>query len=225
MSLLWHKTIVPVLPWSMQSWCKRDTNKLPSWFNPDFVARHGLREQSLPDPDPFGFRLPSDKDRSVSYLSVIKGISACYRRELTCLDTSYPFVHRPLIEFLQAIPFEQFLRPGENRSLMRRALRDVLPEKIAQRKTKGDPSEGLFRAIAREASSVRSFFAGSRVCAYGFMDLAPLLAAIDRARNGLEPNAGALLLTISLEFWLRALERRPVAKDDAVAGRPELAVA
>ncbi len=224
-SLLWHKTIVPVFPWSLQAWCKRDTNKLPSWFNADFVARHRLREQSLPEPDPFGFCLPSERDRSISYLSVVKIVSPCYRRELTCLDGSYPFAHRPLVEFLQAIPFEQFLRPGENRSLMRRALRDVLPEEIARRKTKGDPSEGLFRAIAREVSMMRSFLTDSRVCAYGFMDSAPLFAAIDKARNGLERNAGALLLTISLEFWLRALEKRPVAKDNAVAagGRPQFA--
>lgn len=226
-SLLWDKAIVPVLPRRLQPWCRRDSmNRLPSWFNADFVARNKLREQGLPTRDPFGFRFPSDIDRSISYLSVIRSISPCYRRELTCLDSSYPFMHRPLVEFLQAIPFEQFLRPGENRSLMRRALRDGLPEKIARRKTKGDPSEGLARAIAREASTMRSFLKDARVCTYGFMDSAPLFAAIDRAKNGLEQYAGALLLTISLEFWLRAIEKRPVAKDCAtVGGSPQLAVA
>jgi len=226
-SLLWQKAIVPVLPRHLQPWCRRESmNRVPPWFNADFVARANLREQRLPTPDPFGFRLPSDIDRSISYLSVVRSVSPCYRRELTCLDSSYPFMHRPFVEFLQAIPFEQFLRPGENRSLMRRALRDVLPEKIARRKTKGDPSEGLARAIAREASTMRSFLTDARVCAYGFMDSASLFAAIDRARNGLEPHAGALLLTISLEFWLRALEKRPVAKDCATVREvPDLAVA
>jgi asparagine synthase (glutamine-hydrolysing) len=226
-SLLWQKTIVPVLPRPVQAWCKRDTtNRLPAWFNAEFVARTKLRERQLPTPDPFGFRLPSDVDRSRSYLSVIKSVSPCYRRELACLDSSHPFVHRPLVEFLQAIPFEQFLRPRENRSLMRRALSKVLPEKIARRKTKGDPSEGLARAIAREASMVRSYLTDARVCAYGFMDSAPLFAAIERAKHGLEQHAGALLLTISLEFWLRAIEKRPVAKDYVTAGeKPQLALA
>ena len=121
-------------------------------------------------------------------------------------------LHRPLIEFMQAIPFEQFLRPGENRSLMRRGLRDVLPEKIARRKTKGDPLEGLARTFAHELRAVRALFTDSRVCAHGFMDSAPLLAAIDRAKNGLEIYIGALLPTVALEFWLRALENRPVTK-------------
>jgi asparagine synthase (glutamine-hydrolysing) len=227
LSLLWHKTIVPVLPQVLQPWCRPDAmKKVPSWFNPAFVARTKLREQNLPPTDPFGFRLPSEIDRSISYLSVVKGISPCYRRELACLDSSHPFMHRPLIEFLQAIPFEQFLRPGENRSLMRRALRDVLPEKIARRKTKGNPSEGLARAMAREFSTMRALFTDARVCAYGFMDQAPLLAAVERAKNGHEQYTGALLLTISMEFWLRALERRSVTKDYATAGeRPQLAVA
>ncbi|HKS10995.1 MAG TPA: asparagine synthase-related protein [Pyrinomonadaceae bacterium] len=226
-SLLWHKAIVPVLPRELQPWCRREAmNRLPSWFNPDFVARTRLREQRLPVPDPFGFRLPSERDRALSYLSVIKSIAPCYRQELTCLDSSHPFVHRPLVEFLQAIPVEQFLRPGENRSLMRRALREVLPEKIVRRKTKGDPSEGLARAIAREAPMMRSLFTDARVCAYGFMDSAPLLAAIGRAKNGLERYAGALLFTISLEFWLRALEQRPAAKNYATVGEePQFAMA
>jgi asparagine synthase (glutamine-hydrolysing) len=177
------------------------------------VARTGIRERELPPTDPFGFSLPSDIDRSISYLSVIKNISPCHRRELAPLNSSYPFMHRPLIEFMQAIPFAQFLRPRENRSLMRRALRDILPEKIARRKTKGDPSEGLARTIAHEVRAVRSLFTDSRVCAYGFMDSTPLLAAIDRAKNGLELFAGALLTAIVLEFWLRALEKRPATKD------------
>lgn len=226
-SLLWHKAVVPVLPRQLQPWCRREAmNRVPSWFNSHFVARTNLRKQRLPAADPFGFRLPSERDRSISYLSAIKSVSPCYRRELTCLDSSHPFVHRPLVEFLQAIPFEQMLRPGENRSLMRRALRDWLPEKIVRRKTKGDPSEGLARAIAREVSLMRSLFTDARVCAYGFMDSAPLFAAIDRARNGLERYAGALLFTISLEFWLRSLEQRPTTKDyAAVTERPRFAVA
>ncbi|HEY2964348.1 MAG TPA: asparagine synthase-related protein [Pyrinomonadaceae bacterium] len=226
-SLLWQKTVVPVLPYSLQPYCRRAAmNRVPSWFNPGFVSRAGLREQELPPPDPFGFSLPSERDRSISYLSVIKNISPCHRRELTCLNSSYPFMHRPLIEFLQAIPFAQFLRPGENRSLMRRALRGVLPEKIVRRKTKGDPSEGLARTIAHELPAVRSLFTDSRVCAYRFMDSAPLLAAIERARYGLEVFAGALLTTISLEFWLRALEKRPATKDYATLREiPRIAVA
>ena len=211
-SLLWQKTVVPILPREVQPLVRRAAMKrVPSWFNSDFVERMKLRENEIPPADPFGFRLPSGRDRSISYLSVIKNVAPCHRRELTCMDSSNPFMYRPLIEFMQAIPFEQLLRPGENRSLMRRALRDVLPERIAHRKTKGIPREGLYRAVSRESKTLRELFTDPRVCAYGYVDHAPLLAAIDRARNGMELFAGALLTTISLELWLRALEKRPAA--------------
>ncbi|HEV2836983.1 MAG TPA: asparagine synthase-related protein, partial [Pyrinomonadaceae bacterium] len=226
-TLLWQKTVVPILPRQVQPLFRRAAMKrVPAWFNPTFVERMKLRENEIPPPDPFGFRLPSGRDRSISYLSVIKNVSPCHRREITALDSSYPFMHRPLVEFLQAIPFEQLLRPGENRSLMRRALRDLLPEKVARRKTKGIPREGLCRAVAREWKAMRALFSDSRVCAYGFMDSAPLLAAIDRTRHGVETYAGPLLTAISLELWLRALETRPAAKNYAPSsGSPLIAVA
>ena len=227
LSLFWQKTLGPVAPRRVQPLFRRAAMKrVPSWFNARFVARMKLRENELPPEDPFGFALPSGRDKAVSYLAVIKNVAPCHRREMTPLDSSYPFMHRPLIEFLQAIPFEQLLRPGENRSLMRRALRDVLPEKIVRRKTKGIPTEGLCRSVAREWKLLRALFANSRVSAYEFMDPAPLLAAIDRAKSGLELFTGALLTTISLEFWLRALEQRPAAKRNAtLSGSTRAAVA
>lgn len=227
LSLLWHKTLGPVAPRRMQPLFRRaEMKRIPSWFNAAFVAKMKLRENEIPPQDPFGFKLPSSRDKSISYLSVIKNVAPCHRREMTSLDSAHPFMHRPLIEFLQAIPFEQLLRPGENRSLMRRALRDLLPEKIVRRKTKGNPTEGLCRAVSREWKLLRSLLSNSRVCAYGFMDSEPLLDAIDRARNGLELYAGALLTTISLEFWLRALEQRPAARRDAtLSGSTRAAVA
>jgi len=227
-TLFLQKAVVPVLPRELQPLFRRKAMKrVPSWFNPAFVERMKLRQNEIPPADPFGFRLPSGKDQSISYLSVIKNVAPCHRREMTALDSSHPFMHRPLVEFLQAIPFEQLLRPGENRSLMRRALRDLLPEKVARRKTKGIPTEGLCRAVAREWKAMRSLFSDSRVCGYGFMDSAPLLAAIDRTRHGVEPYPGPLLTAVSLEIWLRALETRPAAKNYAISNsaKPLIAVA
>jgi hypothetical protein len=59
------------------------------------------------------------------------------------------------------------------------------------------------------------------------MDSAPLLAAIDRTRHGVERYPAPLLIAISLELWLRALEKRPAAKNDYATncGSPLIAVA
>jgi hypothetical protein len=108
---------------------------------------------------------------------------------------------------LQATPGEQLLRPGENRSLMRRAMRGILPDKIAERKTKGNPKEVVVRALMREWPRLRPLLEDARVCARGYMDQQPLLAALDRAKHGCEPLSTPLLSAICLELWLRALEQ------------------
>jgi len=124
------------------------------------------------------------------------------------------------VEFLQAIPLDQLMRPGENRVVMRRMLAGILPDEIAARRTKGNPREAIFRAVARESGRLRSVFENSQLCARGYIDKETMLAALDRARHGYETHSAFLVQTISLEFWLRDLETRDsLTKSPAVEPR------
>jgi len=207
LQILWTNALVPLLPRRVQTVFKRGpSNTLPPWFSPAFIKRANLRERNLGVKDTFGFRLPSERDQSAGFISMVRGLSLGSRSEQSCLDFTYPYLHRPLVEFLQALPVEQLLRPGENRSLMRRAMRGILPEKVAERKTKGNPEEAIARALMREWTSLRPLLENARVCARGYMDQRDLLAALDRARHGCEPLSSPLLATICLELWLRAFD-------------------
>jgi len=207
LSLLWQRAIIPTLPRSLQSICVRPVGGIPPWFNKNFVARAHLKERMVPSIDPYGFRLPSSRDQSAGFISAVNHIAAGYRRSRLKVEIRYPYLHRPLVEFLQAIPFEQLVRPGETRSLMRRSLTASLPEQIAKRKTKGNPHEALCRAVIRELPRLRALFKDARVSAYGYVDEAALLESFELASHGLKLNFVALLKTISLEFWLRTLEQ------------------
>jgi asparagine synthase (glutamine-hydrolysing) len=212
LELFWQSAAIPMLPRKLQVIFKRGpANNIPPWFSRAFVKRMNLRERALGTADVFGFRLPSGRDQAAGFISMTRSVSLGYRGELSNIEITYPYLHRPLVEFLQAIPFEQLLRPGENRSLMRRAMRGILPEKIAQRKTKGNPREVIYRALAREWPRLRALLEDGRASALGYTETEPLLAALDRARYGCEPFSAALLPTISLELWLRALEHRCAA--------------
>src|SRR5205823_2729993 len=46
------------------------------------------------------------------------------------LTYTYPFTHRPLVEYVLAIPGEELSAPGEMRSLMRRAFDGLVPPRI-----------------------------------------------------------------------------------------------
>ena len=212
--LLLKSALLPLLPRGVQTLFKRGTGRvLPPWFAPEFIKRANLSERNLGVKDVFGFRLPSERDQSAGFISMVRGISLGSRSEQTDIDITYPYLHRPLVEFLQAVPIEQLLRPGENRSLMRRAMRGILPDKIAERKTKGNPEEVIDRALMREWARLRPIFENARVCARGYIDQRRLLAALDRARHGCERLSSPLLATVCLELWLRAFDEGYVARN------------
>ena len=201
--LLWQRTILPTLPQLVQ----QSQRQIPRWFNAEFVERNHMREITNANLDIYGFRLPSGRDQSAGFVSVVNHIAAGYRRAHFNVEIRYPYLHRPLVEFLQAIPVEQRLRPGETRSLMRRSFRTLLPDRISRRRTKGDPHESICRALIREIPRLHELFKDARVSSYGYVDPAALTEALESAGHGLRVNFIALLKTISLEFWLRTLER------------------
>ena len=195
--LLWQRTILPTLPQPVH----RSQKQLPRWFNGDFVERNHMREIINANLDIYGFRLPSGRDQSAGFVSVVNHIGAGYRRAHFNVEIRYPYLHRPLVEFLQAIPAAQRLRPGETRSF-----KTLLPDRIARRRTKGDPHESICRAVIREIPRLRELFKDARASAYGYVEPAALTEALESAGHGLRVNFIALLKTISLEFWLRTLE-------------------
>jgi len=220
LTLLWRDGVMPLLPTKLQVFLK-PVVKLPFWIDEWFITRMNLRARHLGTPDVFGFNLPSGRDQAVGFLSVMRTVSKASYRARGGIEVSHPYLHRPLVEFLQAIPCEQRVRPGESRSLMRRTLRDLLPEKILKRQGKKGPGEALFRAVARQWPRLHPIFKDARVCANGYMDAAALQAALERARHGCETHSFAMIQTISLEFWLRYLERRSLpARNTAAVEEP-----
>lgn len=207
LDILWKDAIVRLFPEQLQHVASRRPASLPPWYNPDFVARMKLHERSVAIRAPRSFRRPSARDQIAGFFATVNSISSCWRNEQFAIDVTYPYVHRPLVEFLQAIPLEQLMRPGENRVLMRRMMARILPDEITARRTKGNPTEAIFRAIGRESERLRAVFQNSRLCARGYIDKEPLLAALDRARHGYEMYSAFLMETILLEFWLRGLEK------------------
>ncbi|HEY2974376.1 MAG TPA: asparagine synthase-related protein [Pyrinomonadaceae bacterium] len=213
LQLLWSGAVL-LLPRSTQA-LFRPTAKLPDWFDKEFVARMGLRERML-GPATVDGSLPSMRDQATAILSVVRSLAAAHSREWACIEISHPYLHLPLVEFLQSVPLHQKIRPGETRSLMRRTLRNVLPEIVAKRRGKQGPDEALCRALSNEWPRLKQMFANARVCAYGYINSKDLMAALHRARFGAEKHTFSLLMTISLEFWLRSLEQRNEAAKSTV---------
>lgn len=64
------------------------------------------------------------------------------------VERRYPFFDRPLVELCLSLPGDQKLRQGWTRSIMRRALADLLPPEVLHRPGKGNLAPGFRRALA-----------------------------------------------------------------------------
>ncbi len=174
----------------------RDANAVNDW-----TTRRGGAGTAVP---------PSQYARLFMFEMLFRMSGAGHYSEYDALYVSHPYTHRPLIEFCLSVPVTQHLRDGQGRSLMRRALRDLLPERTATRVSKGELDETLLRAVRREwvpSFDVRRW----RVCERGFVEPQALARGLQQMRLGFIPGreqlqGGALGGVFALERWLRSLE-------------------
>jgi asparagine synthase (glutamine-hydrolysing) len=125
-------------------------------------------------------------------------------------EKRYPFLDRDLLEFLYAVPRDQLVRPGERRSLLRRALRGTVPDAILNRKRKAFVNRGLMNALSAQR---RSFGEPSSPLAcerLGILNRKIFLGLLQRASEGQEVPGVPLLRVLNMESWLRHLENRRV---------------
>ncbi len=108
------------------------------------------------------------------------------------------------MEFCLAVPVSQLLLNGRPRSLMRRALKDVVPAKIAERVSKGMLDEALARATQREWWAIGDLRRW-QLCERGFADPSQLSNSLKKARMGLQQTNENLVRVFSMERWMRSL--------------------
>jgi asparagine synthase (glutamine-hydrolysing) len=115
----------------------------------------------------------------------------------------YPYLDRNLVEFLFSIPRRQIIEPGRRRSLMRRALKNIVPNEILERRRKAYLIRGPINLIRREHSWLATQFRNLRCLETGLVDPSNLPAALDSiAIQGDSKWMRYLMRLISLELWL-----------------------
>jgi len=178
----------------------------PAWLSADFVKRHGYALNSSQRRLTLFGDLPSFQGN----IRVLEGL----QRQLACAplpptpgyERRYPFLDRTLLQFLFAIPREQLLRPGQRRSLMRRALAQVVPPEILERKRKAFVARMPMRAISANWAEFSQILYQMRCVAHRIVALEPFAEALQQVRDGKEIPLVFLLRTMSIEYWLRQLE-------------------
>jgi asparagine synthase (glutamine-hydrolysing) len=216
-SLLW-----PLLPSRWQAATPVDELKIPDWIDRSFAEETHCQEKTLLPLGHTSVKSRARKRQHALISNAISNASCCHYRAAVSIDVTYPFLDRDLVEFLLKVPIEQLQRPGELRSLHRRALGDLLPEPVLKRKGKKGPDEAILRAIAENWDVVQDLLKTSQVCQRGYVDPGRFEHALVLARNGVASHLAFLLRALSLEIWLRAREKRPAT--EVLNGRRRAAV-
>jgi asparagine synthetase B (glutamine-hydrolysing) len=128
-------------------------------------------------------------------------------------EKRYPYLDRDLLEFLYAIPREQLVRPGQRRSLMRRALVGIVPDELLHRKRKAYVSRLPTVAFTAHSAALLELSREMLSDSLGFVVQSEVTRAIDRVCNGSEPAVVPLMKALSFEQWLRCIQRHGVLRD------------
>ncbi|KAA6465262.1 hypothetical protein DYQ86_04780 [Acidobacteria bacterium AB60] len=147
---------------------------------------------------------PSRIENGVSWWQLLETLPHLYPSTTSRYEYRYPYLDRDLVEFLYRIPREQLVRPGRRRSLMRRALRGIVPAAILERPRKGSLIRGPLVSLQRSQRAIQSIFEGSIAGAMGLIDERRFKAELVEVSKATSPRWWpAVIKAVQLEFWLR----------------------
>ena len=120
-----------------------------------------------------------------------------------------PWLYLPLVEFMASVPWHEKLRPDQDRSLQRRALRDILPERTRLRTDKGNPTQAFLNGFSSSQQWDDLLITRPAIVERGYVDGAAWRDAVVLARHGHCPSYSAFISACALELWLRNLNLFP----------------
>jgi len=192
------------------------------WLRSEFLRQHedGIRKQNerlrLFAP------LPSFQENIAAVDALQRQFECSGARTNLPHQVRYPYLDKDFLDFLFAIPREQVIRPGQRRSLMRRALTGIVPKEILERKRKAYILRGPMTAIAHEWEELSSITAHMVSAELGIVDAEKFRNVLLRIREGNAVPITPVFRTLLVEKWLRERMRMGVVVEhgDRLGGFP-----
>lgn len=216
---IWHAAIRPTLPFRMRRIQTHSTYgptisaasfRIPSWLDEQFVRRTGLRDRihRVIEQDA-ELKAGSMGIRFANLMQAVGWFSSGYSQNRTtskCIEMRYPYLYRPLVDFLISVPYNEHCSHYSARALHRATIEGFVPESVRTRTDKAGPEQALLLAASREKRTLCALVEQSRACARGFVNKTELMKEIQRWTMGQRP--ADMPKFIAVEMWLRALELR-----------------
>jgi asparagine synthase (glutamine-hydrolysing) len=176
--------------------------KLPPWI------LQSVKDDMTPSATPqtaTKWVLPSVQSNELTWRHIVESRSQQSHASVVRYEYRHPYLDRDLVEFLFAVPREQLVRPGQRRSLMKRALKAYLPKEILERRRKAYISRGPLVLLTSTYKDIAALLEDSLLSRYTLIDLQKLRSALLDVRKGTEIEyLPHLMRAITSELWLQS---------------------
>jgi asparagine synthase (glutamine-hydrolysing) len=192
---------------TLSLFCRRaiDTRSVPApaWLCPGFLRDHSHAIQGYPRRTRLFGPRPSFQESVATIDALRRQLSSFPRSVEPSYHKSYPYLDRDLLDFLFSVPPDQLLRPGQRRSLMRRALAGIVPNELLHRKRKAFVIRGPLTAITSQFASLTAMTQEMIGSSLNIVDPQGLAAALNDVRSGGVVAVPLLIRVFGIERWLR----------------------
>jgi asparagine synthase (glutamine-hydrolysing) len=208
-----HAGLGAVLRGGYAPWQKQSEWTIAPWIRRDFARRHDLRGRSLAHVRrmyhacrPVGLSaalysiLDSANDFSRWYLAAPHGVNLTHPfldPRVLCLGLGMHACYAP--------------QPGQRKPVLAEAMRDLLPQAIRERQSKGHFNEVYYLGLSRNLAALEGLVRRAAVDDLRVFDSNVLLACLRKAAlGGASGQSGLVRLnaTLSLLKWLASQEQR-----------------
>ena len=177
---------------------------LPPWMRTEWATY--LRGQNR---DELGScerlrHLPSQIANERTWWKIVETLPHRSPACLTRYEYRYPYLDRDLVDFLLRLPREVLVEPGRRRSLMRKAMKGIVPDKVLERRRKANRSRSVLSALRVGASNIEALLHDSGAEQLGLVDPAILRKAVPRAIQAGDMNLmQSVTRFVLFELWFR----------------------
>lgn len=182
----------------------------PAWLTSEFIRRNRSALHGYQNKTRFYGPRPSFQENLSALRMLQRQISCLPIPTSPLMEKRYPYLDRDLLEFLYAIPRNQLVRPGNRRSLMRRALSTHVPPEILERKRKGFLTRGPLRLLNSSGERIFKLIHDMASARLNIVNPEVLESHLAKSRDGFQVHWVQILRTLALEQWLRSVTAHSV---------------
>jgi hypothetical protein len=175
-----------------------------SWADPRYAAAVGLGERGRASPTPGG-RTVEAAYHMERIVRNANGAAVHFAHAHAGAEYRHPLFHRPLVELMLSLPWENKYHTGGDRPLQRLAMQGVVPRPTLRRRGKQGPGQAAPEGLESGEAWIDMLTARPRIVERGYAAAGPWREAVRQARYG-TTGVRHFMASASLEAWLQGLE-------------------